>query len=115
MSRRGGAPETTPSRRAAAHTKDRLMPHWEPYVPRGPRLRVYATSCCCEYELVSESGQYFVLRWTGDGEQQEETGRGVYARTAAIWRHLTSRHRCRKEQETATHLAHATHQKGDLT
>jgi hypothetical protein len=66
------------------------MHRWEPYIPRSPRLRVFATSCCGEYELASEGGQYFVLRHADDG--YEETGRGVFADAAAAWLQLTDDH-----------------------
>lgn len=66
---------------------------WEPYIPRNPRLRVRETSCCCEYELCGEGGQYFVLRQTADGGY-EETGRGLYPRAAKTFAELASRHRC---------------------
>ncbi|MFG1709259.1 hypothetical protein ACFLIM_39315 [Nonomuraea sp. M3C6] len=68
------------------------MYDWEPHIPRAPRLRVDETSCCGEYELASEGGEYFVLRWTGDGEKQEETARGVFARAYAVWHDLAAGH-----------------------
>jgi hypothetical protein len=66
------------------------MHHWEPYIPRSPRLRVHRTSCCGEYELGSEGGQYFVLRRNGDG--YDETGRGRQARAAELWLELADGH-----------------------
>ncbi|MEV0382471.1 hypothetical protein [Nonomuraea sp. NPDC050643] len=36
-----------------------------------------------------------MLRWTGDGQQQEETGRGLYATARAVWEDLIDRHRHR--------------------
>lgn len=64
---------------------------WEPHTPRGGRVRVHETSCCGEYELASEAGVYFVLRWTGDG--YEESERGLYAAVVAVWQELATNHR----------------------
>lgn len=69
------------------------MHHWQPYIQRSPRLRVHATSCCAEYELAAEGGEYFVLRPTGDGEY-EETARGRYARAATVYVELARSHWC---------------------
>ncbi len=69
------------------------MYHWEPYIQRSPRLRVIRTSCCGEYELASEGGQYFVLR-PADNGAHEETARGLYAHTVEVWKVLVSQHRC---------------------
>ncbi|GAA1769800.1 hypothetical protein GCM10009734_92970 [Nonomuraea bangladeshensis] len=66
---------------------------WILYAPRTPAPpKIRATSCCGEYELASEGGQYFVLRPAGDGH--EETGRGTYAHAAALYTHLAEQHRC---------------------
>ncbi|MGI5285222.1 hypothetical protein ACQEVF_18065 [Nonomuraea polychroma] len=70
------------------------MYNWRPYAPRAARLRIHATSCCGEYELAAEGGEYFVLRWTGGSDKQEETGRGVYAHALEAWSALASQHRC---------------------
>ncbi|MET8990794.1 hypothetical protein ABZW49_35540 [Nonomuraea wenchangensis] len=59
--------------RADAATADAL--EWTPYVSRGGTLRTGHISCCGQYVLASESGQYFVLRPFEDGDY-EETGRG---------------------------------------
>ncbi|MGP3959733.1 hypothetical protein ACTWPT_27350 [Nonomuraea sp. 3N208] len=69
------------------------MRKWEPYVPRCPRPRVRKTSCCCEYELCSEGGQYFVLRQTADGGY-EETARGLYSHAEKVFAELASQHFC---------------------
>ncbi|MEO3884356.1 hypothetical protein [Nonomuraea sp. B5E05] len=66
------------------------MRHWEPYAPRTPRLRVHETSCCGEYDLASEGGQYFVLRWNGD--HYEETSRGRYGHAVKVWLEVTATH-----------------------
>lgn len=69
---------------------------WEPHIPRCP-TRVHETSCCGEYEWASEGGEYLILRWTGNGETQEETGRGVYAAARAVWSELATQHRHRRK------------------
>ncbi|TMR89126.1 hypothetical protein [Nonomuraea basaltis] len=70
-----------------------IMYRWGPYIPRCLRPRVCKTSCCGEFELASEGGQYLVLRPTGDGGY-EETARGLYARAAQAYADLAFRHRC---------------------
>ncbi|MGP3921440.1 hypothetical protein [Nonomuraea sp. 10N515B] len=72
------------------------MHRWEPFIPRAPRLRISRTSCCGEYELAAEGGQYFVLHPTGDGGY-EETARGVYAHALEAWARLASLHRCSRK------------------
>ncbi|WP_431915926.1 hypothetical protein [Nonomuraea jabiensis] len=67
------------------------MHRWGPHLPHCPRLRVVAVSCCDEYQLCSEGGQYFVLRRAGDG--YEETGRGVHAKAVQVWNALVASHR----------------------
>ncbi|MFI7701706.1 hypothetical protein [Nonomuraea sp. NPDC049480] len=69
------------------------MRDWEWYVPRVPRPRVRKTSCCGAYEFVCEGGEYVVLRPAKDGGH-EETARGLYARTLAVWNELVSQHQC---------------------
>jgi hypothetical protein len=69
------------------------MYRWKPYVPRCPRLHVRETSCCGEYELAAEGGQYLVLRPSADGGH-EETARGLYAHASRVWNTLASQHRC---------------------
>ncbi|MER7500415.1 hypothetical protein AB0L05_16075 [Nonomuraea pusilla] len=64
------------------------MPTWYPHQRRSPRpLRVREWSCCDEYQLCSEAGQYFILRRAADGGY-EETSRGIYTRTRAVWDEL---------------------------
>lgn len=70
------------------------MSQWEPFVPRCPKVRVRETSCCGEFELCCEGGQYVVLRQTDNG--YEETGRGSRVRTLAVWHELIARHRHQK-------------------
>jgi hypothetical protein len=68
---------------------------WEPYRARGP-LRVRETSCCGSYELCSEGGQYFVLRFV-EG-RHEEAGRGRYGEARQVWVRLVREHRCPRIQ-----------------
>ncbi|MGI5286657.1 hypothetical protein ACQEVF_25415 [Nonomuraea polychroma] len=71
------------------------MPDWSPWHPRAARLRVHQTSCCGEYELAAEGGQYFVLR-QAEGGSYVETARGAYAHAAQTYVDLTAQHRCRR-------------------
>ncbi|MGP3921408.1 hypothetical protein [Nonomuraea sp. 10N515B] len=59
-------------------------------------MRVVATSCCGEYELCSEGGQYFVLRAAGDSH--EETARGRFAQAAHVWEVLAAQHSCTEDE-----------------
>lgn len=72
------------------------MHRWDPHIPHAARLRVVAVSCCDEYQLCSEGGQYFVLRLAGDG--YEETGRGIHAKTVRVWDALITGH-CHQERD----------------
>jgi hypothetical protein len=78
------------------------MIEWSPYQSRGP-LRVRETSCCGLFELCSEGGQYFVLRYA-DG-RYEETGRGLHTQAREAWDRLVREHRCprvRRQHRRAT-------------
>jgi hypothetical protein len=100
MSRRGGNPLAATYHASAAESRKRSdMYEWEPHAPRAPQLRIYATSCCGEYELASEGGEYFVLRPANDG--YEETARGRFSRAAQLWNVLTSEHSCADHEEGA--------------
>lgn len=76
----GGGPGTLP-----AH-------QWDPYVPHSPRMRITATSCCGEYELCPEGGEYLVLSPAEDGH--EETARRRFAHATQVWEALTPQHSC---------------------
>ncbi|TDC11384.1 hypothetical protein E1267_00055 [Nonomuraea longispora] len=99
--RRAGGSTREPARRwcihstgpAAAPPEVTTMHTWESHTPRGSRLRIHETSCCGEYELASEGGEYFVLRWTKNSAY-EETSRGIYGRAAQAWRALAEAHVC---------------------
>lgn len=83
--------------RADASTVGTL--EWTPYVSYGGALRTGPISCCGRYVLASESGQYFVLRPSENGDY-EETGRGrthpdvveIYA--ALVIEHHSDEHGC---------------------
>ncbi|NRQ39808.1 hypothetical protein HII36_49470 [Nonomuraea sp. NN258] len=62
--------------------------------PTRPRLRTIDTSCCGEYELACEGGEYLVLRWTGEGEKQQEAARGVFPHAKAVFNELSLGHHC---------------------
>ncbi|GGP02634.1 hypothetical protein LDL08_13120 [Nonomuraea glycinis] len=63
---------------------------WEPYQPGYGRLRVTETSCCGAFEWVCQGGLFVILRSMGNGD--EETGRGVYSETRAVWDKLVFAH-----------------------
>ncbi|MEV0227965.1 hypothetical protein [Nonomuraea sp. NPDC050786] len=63
---------------------------WEPHTPRG--LRCVAEASCCEaFILCFESAEFYVLRRTEDGKE-EETVRGTYEQALAAWQNLDSHH-----------------------
>ncbi|MEV4115972.1 methyltransferase, FxLD system [Nonomuraea sp. NPDC049695] len=69
------------------------MFEWTPYVSHGGILRISATSCCGQYEVASEAGQFFVLRQTQDG--YEESGRGrAHPKVVEIYAALVIKHQC---------------------
>lgn len=88
------------------------MNEWEPYIPRGPQMRIAETSCCGEYELASEGGQYLVLRRTAG--VYEETGRGRYVYATALYILLTSWHVCPETEISVPRQAPATPQAGPI-
>lgn len=64
---------------------------WEPYTQRAMRTRFHDSSCCNEYDLMSEGGAFFVLRKAEDGTV-EETARGPYGRAVTAWLELGAVH-----------------------
>jgi hypothetical protein len=76
--------------RAAAPPEVIDMHTWEPHIWQGTRLRIHDTSCCGEYQLASEGGEFFVRRQAGN--EYEETARGRYGRAVTAWLDLSAEH-----------------------
>ncbi len=68
------------------------MDQWEPYKPNGALLRVAEASCCEEFILSSEGGEFFVRRRIDDGSWQE-AARGGYYLAVRTWTDLAADHR----------------------
>ncbi|WP_113699569.1 hypothetical protein [Nonomuraea lactucae] len=66
-------------------------PSWVPFQRHNDLYRVKVTSCCCQYELVSQGGQYLILR-PAPGGGYEETARGIYRATIGVWDRLIIEH-----------------------
>jgi hypothetical protein len=67
------------------------MHEWQPYVSQG-LFCVAEASCCEEFILGQEGGEFFVQHRADDGTY-EETARGYYARAAGAWLDLSATHR----------------------
>lgn len=69
------------------------MYQWVPYIPPGRVLpRVLESSCCEEFILSYEDGEFFVRRRAESGGY-EETARGGYGRALRAWIDLAAGHR----------------------